>query len=315
MSKFNRILFPVDLSKNSLSALGLATQIAKQTNSKICFFHVSPLIHGAFRNKNLGSRDENLTALDSLRPTDETVECEHIHRQGNIGPSIVEASKTADLCLMTTHGRQGVSRVLMGSIAQYVLRYAKCPVIIAKGFEEVEPADPMQDDPKHFATEIMHPVAPIHEFEPMQHVLAELKKANQTAAPVVDDFGRCIGILTMTDIESYQQIRERFNAGDKSVVEAMFTTDKYGQRRTNNDEFEQVKRHMTKNVIYANDDDTIKHAIDVLEVNPQIHHLVVLDSDTHPIGIIDSTNLFEFDQQLLEAVSTNASNQSTTTDD
>jgi len=51
-----------------------------------------------------------------------------------VGPAIVAASRDcqADLVVMATHGRSGVSRLLMGSVAEYVLRHADCPVLTVK---------------------------------------------------------------------------------------------------------------------------------------------------------------------------------------
>jgi nucleotide-binding universal stress UspA family protein len=53
---------------------------------------------------------------------------------GSPGPAIVETAKAvqADLIVMGTHGRSGLMRVLMGSVAEYVLRHALCPVLTIK---------------------------------------------------------------------------------------------------------------------------------------------------------------------------------------
>lgn len=303
MSKFHRILFPVDLSENSLSALGMATQLAKQNDAKLCFVHVSPILplDAIYEQEYYSQYNEaNRKHLKKLRPSDASVGYEHLFLEGNAGPAIAKATKTADLCVMSTHGRSGVMRMLLGSVAQYVLRNAKCPVVLVKGFEEVEPTKESTDETKHFVTEVMHQVSPVREFEPMTHVLSELQKANETGAPVVDDFDRCIGILTMTDIKKYQELKQRFEAGDETVIDEVFECDQYGQRRTNNDSFDNVKRHMTKDVIYVNNDSTIEQAIGVFESNPGIHHLVVLDDETKPVGIIESSHVVQTGIRFLE---------------
>lgn len=53
---------------------------------------------------------------------------------GSPGACIVAAAQdgNADLIVMGTHGRTGVSRLLMGSVAEYVLRHAQCPVLTIK---------------------------------------------------------------------------------------------------------------------------------------------------------------------------------------
>jgi nucleotide-binding universal stress UspA family protein len=53
---------------------------------------------------------------------------------GTPGAAIVTAARdsNADLIVMGTHGRTGISRLLLGSVAEYVLRHAQCPVLTIK---------------------------------------------------------------------------------------------------------------------------------------------------------------------------------------
>jgi universal stress protein A len=67
-------------------------------------------------------------------------------RSGAPGPEIVLVAEQiqADLIVMGTHGRSGISRILMGSIAEHVLRHAHCPVLTVKpGKSERMPTDEM----------------------------------------------------------------------------------------------------------------------------------------------------------------------------
>lgn len=54
--------------------------------------------------------------------------------EGHPGPAIVEASGAggADLVVMATHGRSGVGRAVLGSVADYVVRHANCPVLLVR---------------------------------------------------------------------------------------------------------------------------------------------------------------------------------------
>ena len=56
-------------------------------------------------------------------------------REGNVGPEIVDEAKSWDaaLILMGSHGRTGLKRVLMGSVAEYVVSHATCSVEIVRG--------------------------------------------------------------------------------------------------------------------------------------------------------------------------------------
>ena len=96
---------------------------------------------------------------------------------------------------------------------------------------------------------IMHQLRPVRCFDKIKQVLAELEKVGQTAAPVVDDLGCCIGILTKTDIARFHSLLKRFEARDPSVIDEMFETNEFGQRRSINLDFDQVKRHMTSPVV------------------------------------------------------------------
>lgn len=299
MNTINKILCPIDLSGSSMGAIELATQLAKQNDAKISFIYVAPT--WIPENVMLGSEyvhglvEEDKERFDQIRPTDTEVGCEHIFVHGNPGPEIVKATKSVDLIVISTHGRTGLMRLIMGSVAEYVLRNAKCPVILAKGFQSSESDAPVvfKEEPKNFVTNVMHHVAPVRTFDKMNDVLKKLEKANETAAPVVDGSGQCIGILTSTDIEHYHVLLERFLARDESVVDEMFEVDKYGQRRTDNIDFDQVRRHMTKDPVCVRNDQLVADAVELFESNPGIHHLVVVDDEHHGIGIIESESVLQ----------------------
>jgi len=298
MKTIQRILCPVDLSKTSLGAIDLATQLAKQNDAKVCFIYVAPqwlpqeaMIASEYIRDMV---DADKKEFEQLRPSDPSVEFEHEFVSGNAGPEIVRATKSADMVVLCTHGRSSIFRFIMGSVAQYVLRNSKCPVVLVKGLEVAEEgkkAETMNDEKLQFVTDVMHQVPPIHAFDKMDDVLAQLEKADETAAPVVDELGRCIGILTSSDIEHFHVLLERFAARDESVVDEMFEVDKFGQRRATNLNFDQVQRHMTKEVVSVSNEQTVKDAIEVFEANPGIHHLVVVDEDKHAVGIVDSVRV------------------------
>ena len=297
MSKFNRVLCPVDLSENSLTAIGLATTIAKENGAKLCFFYVAPqwLPEEAMMGTDYVRRviEEGEQTLGQICPTDESVPFEHQMVNGNPGPEVVRASKTADVVVMSTHGHSGLVRFVMGSVAQYVLRNAKCPVVLAKGIvvAEGEPDSRIDKEDQTFIFTAMRQVAPVHAFDDIESVLNDLSKANETAAPVVDGSGTCIGILTTTDIEKYHSLKRRFEDHDETVIDEMFEVDKYGQRRPSNLDFDRTERHMTKDVISINTDETIQKATELFESNPEIHHLVVLDDAEHAVGIVNVLDL------------------------
>ncbi|QEG20444.1 universal stress protein [Mariniblastus fucicola] len=315
MSSKKRILFPVDLSDNSLESLNFATRLAMDEDASICFLYVEPTllaVDGMYPAEEMARQLEaDLERLKNIKPTDESVEFEHKSIEGNPGPRIVHATKDADLCIMSTHGRSGIFRFLMGSVAEYVLRHAKCPVILVKGFKSGETTESKTDDGSetvansddesrvmaipvtdgNFVTEVMHQVSPANGDDSIEAVLRQLKKAGETGVPVVDCENKCVGILTTTDIETFQNLKRRYESGDQSVISEMFEADEFGQFRCGNIDFGNVERHMTSEVISVRNNESIEAARKQFAANPDIHHLLVLDEDDHPVGIIDAADM------------------------
>lgn len=292
------IICPVDLSENSLAVIDLATTLAKQHNAKLKFMHVAPqwLSEDTMMGSDYISREveESQKKLRQLRPSDASVEFEHQLVNGNAGPEIVRASHSSEFIVMSTHGNSGLIRFLTGSVAQYVLRHAKCPVVLFKN-KEVVPRNTLPDQRQPYVTEIMHQVVPLHEHDSMTEVLEELKRAGETAAPVANSVGNCIGILTLTDIERYRKLKQRFDEHDESVLDEVFEKDDFGLRRTDNAEFDQVKRHMTSAVITIKNDKTCEQAFRKFEAHSDIHHLVIVDEQGHPVGIAESEDLLGYE--------------------
>ncbi len=72
-------------------------------------------------------------ALQDVIATTEVVLAQHVP-----GAILAEANRLgANLVVMGTHGRSGLRRVVLGSVAEYVVRHASCPVVTIRG----EPAD------------------------------------------------------------------------------------------------------------------------------------------------------------------------------
>ena len=72
--------------------------------------------------------------LEAVVPTDPSVPYEHHLTLGSPAEDIVRiADETgADMIVIGTHGRTGLMRVLMGSVAEAVMRHANCPVLTLK---------------------------------------------------------------------------------------------------------------------------------------------------------------------------------------
>jgi nucleotide-binding universal stress UspA family protein len=72
--------------------------------------------------------------LDQLVVPDSTIRTERRYEEGEPVAEILLTAKEcgADLIVMGTHGRTGLARLLMGSVADQVVRRAECPVVTVK---------------------------------------------------------------------------------------------------------------------------------------------------------------------------------------
>ena len=72
--------------------------------------------------------------LNEVKPADPAVKCEYRLVIGSPASAIVEMAERehADMIVMATHGRTGLTRLLMGSVAEEVVRKATCPVLTVK---------------------------------------------------------------------------------------------------------------------------------------------------------------------------------------
>ncbi len=88
-------------------------------------------------DEDKGRAMEMLKALKSPSPT---VTIEHRLLEGEAATVIAEtaAETAADLVVMGTHGRSGLTRLIMGSVTEEVLRVAPCPVLTIRGAAPVK---------------------------------------------------------------------------------------------------------------------------------------------------------------------------------
>jgi nucleotide-binding universal stress UspA family protein len=80
------------------------------------------------------ARDYWRRQLEQIRPVDPGIRVEHVLLEGDPAREIVCYSRDhgIDLVVMGTHGRTGLERMLMGSVAEKVLRGASCSVLVVK---------------------------------------------------------------------------------------------------------------------------------------------------------------------------------------
>ncbi len=138
MLQLQTILHPTDFSKQSEYAFRLAGVLARDHGARLIVLHVVP-VAVAYGEMGVivqpeGYQEGVLDQLRQLRLPDPSVRIEPRVQEGQAGTEIVRVAKEAgcDLIVMGTHGRTGLGRLLMGSVAEQVMRQAPCPVLTVK---------------------------------------------------------------------------------------------------------------------------------------------------------------------------------------
>ncbi len=134
-----KILFPTDLSSLSNRPLELATILARDMKARLIILHIQEVAHAYGGGELLcelpdAVQEKVKELLNEIVPDDRKVEYEHQVATGEAAEEIVHCAKTqnVDLIVMSTHGRSGLGRLLMGSVAETVSKNAPCPVIMYK---------------------------------------------------------------------------------------------------------------------------------------------------------------------------------------
>jgi nucleotide-binding universal stress UspA family protein len=143
--KFTKILCPVDFSPGSREALRVAVELVRDSSAALVLAHVSELLPWSMRGdfqlspaisqgivdseqaelarwqvlaKELGAREVAVRFLTGV-PWDQIV-------------TVARNDRAIDLVVMGTHGRTGLAHVLLGSVAEKVVRHAPCTVLVVR---------------------------------------------------------------------------------------------------------------------------------------------------------------------------------------
>jgi nucleotide-binding universal stress UspA family protein/CBS domain-containing protein len=209
---FRRVLCPVDFDDSSMAALEVAAQIARQNDGSVLLFHVVPMIISptgmpVYVDIYKGQEEtvrEKLRQIATKRL--QGAKYELLTHVGEPAGAIIRTAKraAADVIVMGTHGRRGFSRVMLGSIAEMVLRESPCPVLCVRRGEP----------DKNLVARWMSssPVTAVPD-EKLSKIQARMHEGNFRCAPVLDN-GRLVGLVTDRDV--------RANMGRLDSVEAKY---------------------------------------------------------------------------------------------
>jgi nucleotide-binding universal stress UspA family protein len=145
---FCKILVPLDFSECSLVGLAYAKAFAKQFKSTLVLlnsvhfqYYVASDEYARYDLPRLMQRAEKAAGEqmhDLVRKTDWSgLKVETSLQAGHPGQQICERAKETgvDLIVTSTHGTTGFKHILLGSIAEYVVRHAHCPVLVVPSHE------------------------------------------------------------------------------------------------------------------------------------------------------------------------------------
>ena len=145
------ILVPTDFSEYAEYAFPWALQMAADWQAKLVLFHAAaPISPLAFPDSVYLPELQRLET-DMLADAEKRM-AEFVEKQGSssvvvetrvvVGEPVFEICQAvgreqADLIIMGSHGRTGLAHVLLGSVAERVIRHASCPVLVARKPKEV----------------------------------------------------------------------------------------------------------------------------------------------------------------------------------
>jgi universal stress protein A len=147
MSRFRRILHPTDFSSASTAAFKRAVAMAKKDRSELVLVHVlappmpiagegyiPPNVYEDLEASAQRYAGKRLAALkDKAKAAG--VRTTTVIREGVADEQIVRAAraKKADVVVIGTHGRTGLAKLFLGSVASRVVTAAPCPVLTVRG--------------------------------------------------------------------------------------------------------------------------------------------------------------------------------------
>lgn len=140
MAKFQKILVPLDGSKNSMRGLEKAISIAKASGAEITGFYVFhlPLSAGIRFTKKMRDEAEE-KAVKAIGPAMRKAQqagatFKYKTSGGNVGEEIVKFAEKGkyDMIVIGARGLTGAKEVFLGSVSNYVMHKSKVPVMVVK---------------------------------------------------------------------------------------------------------------------------------------------------------------------------------------
>jgi nucleotide-binding universal stress UspA family protein/quercetin dioxygenase-like cupin family protein len=131
MYPLKTILHPTDFSPNAEPAFLMACSLAETNDALLVLLHVVPPSYMPL--SKTGEPEEHLQRrFPWPLPANPKIRVEHRLAEGEYAAEILAQCGTCDMVVMGTQGRTGLNRLLVGSVAEEVLRNAPCPVLTVR---------------------------------------------------------------------------------------------------------------------------------------------------------------------------------------
>ncbi len=144
---YQRIMVAIDGSETAERGLKEAVNLAKDQNAKLAIVHVIDIVvvfgAGQFPGTYIeATRELARDTIEHARKTAQAagiepeIQSPEIVTSGyHVADKIAELARdwNADLLVVGTHGRRGVTRLLLGSVAERIVRIAPCPLLLVRG--------------------------------------------------------------------------------------------------------------------------------------------------------------------------------------
>ncbi|MGN6105897.1 MAG: universal stress protein [Kofleriaceae bacterium] len=189
---FHKIFCPVDFSPGSERAMQIAVRLAKESEAELAIanvWYVPPLVTGGGYSFSptvfQEMMDDAKRELERAAGRASQLGAPRVTSLFLSGPpwdriiDELRGDPAYDLVVMSTHGRTGLARVLIGSVAERVIRHAPCPVLATRPHGPVEP--------------VRHILCPIDFSDSARHAM-------QLAAELGRPSGAAISLLYVAEV-------------------------------------------------------------------------------------------------------------------
>ena len=147
MIRIRKILYATDFSSYSNQAYFHAVALAENHGASLTILYVYSPGFGTGGQGEGEDRDYWRQQLEQIRRVNAGIPVRHILLEGDPAAEIVSYAREngVDVIVMGTHGRTGLERLLMGSVAEKVMREAPCSVLVVKLPKGVPATEPHLD--------------------------------------------------------------------------------------------------------------------------------------------------------------------------